>query len=94
MISFDWDENKNIINRKKHGISFEEAVSVFFDDRAILFDDPQHSEKEERFLLLGMSKSANICIVCHCYRESDTVIRIISARKATHREMKRYVKGI
>lgn len=68
MLLFDWDENKNEINRRKHGIDFEEASTVFFDDQAILFDDPEHSEYEDRFLLLGMSESANVCIVCHCYR--------------------------
>lgn len=94
MINFEWDENKNQINQKKHGISFAEASTVFFDEAAILFDDPKHSEKEERFLLLGMSDQANICIVCHCYRESDTVIRLISARKATKKEVDRYAKGI
>ena len=91
---FDWDENKNRINLEKHGITFEEASTVFFDDRAILFDDPEHSIDEERFLLLGMSETAKVCIVCHCYRESDTVIRIISARQATRKEEERYVRGI
>ncbi len=94
MYIFDWDENKNQINQKKHGIDFDEASSVFYDERAILFDDPEHSEWEERFILLGMSNITNICVVCHCYRESDTVIRIISARKATKKEAERYVKGI
>ncbi len=94
MIRFDWDEHKNILNQRKHGISFDEAKSVFEDETAILFDDPVHSKREERFLLLGMSKEANVCIVCHCYRESDTVIRIISARKATKKEKERYVRGI
>lgn len=93
-MKFEWDENKNKINQRKHGINFDEASSVFFDEQAILFDDPEHSDYEDRFLLLGMSETANICIVCHCYRESDTVIRIISARKATRREVDRYVKGI
>lgn len=94
MYVFDWDENKNQTNWRKHGIDFDEASSVFFDERAILFDDPEHSQQEERFILLGMSQTTNICIVCHCYRESDTVIRIISARKATKKEVDRYVKGI
>ena len=94
MYSFDWDENKNRINLEKHGITFEEASTVFFDDRAILFDDPEHSIDEDRFLLLGMSETAKVCIVCHCYRESDTVIRIISARQATRKEERRYVRGI
>ena len=94
MYLFDWDENKNKINIDKHGISFDEASSVFLDERALLFDDPEHSEEEERFLLLGISEEANLCIVCHCYRESDTVIRIISARQATRKEEQRYVRGI
>ena len=94
MYVFDWDERKNLINQDKHGINFAEASSVFYDERAILFDDPEHSEDEERFILLGMNQNANICIVCHCYRESDTVIRIISARKATRKELERYVRGI
>ena len=94
MYYFDWDENKNRINLEKHGITVEEASTVFFDDRAILFDDPEHSIDEDRFLLLGMSETAKICIVCHCYRESDTVIRIISARQATRKEEQRYVRGI
>lgn len=94
MFYFDWDENKNRINLEKHGITFEEASTVFFDNRAILFDDPEHSIDEDRFLLLGMSETAKVCIVCHCYRESDTVIRIISARQATRKEEERYVRGI
>ena len=94
MYVFDWDENKNQTNWRKHGIDFDEDSSVFFDERAILFDDPEHSQQEERFILLGMSQTTNICIVCHCYRESDTVIRIISARKATKKEVDRYAKGI
>ncbi|MGP1433924.1 MAG: BrnT family toxin [Catonella sp.] len=94
MYIFDWNENKNQINIKKHGIGFDEASSVFYDERAILFDDPIHSEYEDRFLLLGVSNNANICLVCHCYRESDTVIRIISARRATKKEVDRYARGI
>ena len=94
VLTFEWDENKNRINQKKHGISFDEASSVFYDDLAILFDDPEHSQEEERFILLGMSEAANVCIVCHCYRASETVIRIISARKATKKEEERYVRGI
>ena len=94
MYSFEWDDNKNRINQEKHGISFEIACTVFYDEQALLFDDPEHSEEEERFLLLGMSKSTDLCVVCHCYRASDTVIRIISARKATKKEGERYVRGI
>lgn len=90
MIRFEWDENKNDINKSKHRISFEEAQTVFYDDRALVIDDPEHSLKEEHFIILGMSARANLLIVCHCYRASDTVIRIISARKATKTESKYY----
>ncbi|MBQ9707738.1 MAG: BrnT family toxin [Firmicutes bacterium] len=94
MIHFEWDSEKATRNEEKHGISFHEACSVFFDENAILFDDPAHSDEEERFLLLGMSSALHVCIVCHCYRESETAIRIISARRATRKEEERYVKGI
>ena len=94
MLLFEWDENKNQINISKQGISFSEASTVFYDERAILFDDPDHSEDEERFLILGMSEAANLCIVCHCYRENESKIRLISARKATKKEGERYEKGI
>lgn len=90
VIKFEWDENKNIINKKKHKISFEEAKSVFYDEEALLINDPEHSQDEERFIILGMSLKANLLVVCHCYRESETVIRIISARKATKNETNQY----
>lgn len=89
-ISFEWDETKNRANIKKHGISFEEASSVFYDENAILFDDPDHSAEEDRFLILGISEKMHICIVSHCYRDKDKIIRIISARKATKREVDTY----
>ena len=89
-IRFEWDENKNTINRQKHKISFEEAKTVFYDENALLIDDPDHSETEDRFILLGLSREAKLLVVCHCYRQSDTVIRIISARKATQTETKYY----
>lgn len=89
-IRFEWDENKNIANRKKHNISFEEAQTAFYDDNALLIDDPDHSEEEERFILLGFSHKANLLVVCHCYRQSESVIRIISARRATKNEEKAY----
>jgi len=89
-IKFEWDENKNVINLKKHKISFDEAKTVFYDEEARIIDDPEHSEEEERFILLGLSEKANLLVVCHCYRVSDTVIRIISARKATKTETKQY----
>ena len=91
-IIFEWDENKNTINKKKHGISFEEAKEVFGDNNAILFDDPDHSVGEERFMIIGIIRSQKICIVSHCYRDND-VIRIISAREATKNEKKVYFKG-
>ncbi|MDE5584684.1 MAG: BrnT family toxin [Ruminococcus sp.] len=90
---FEWDENKNKINKQKHGLSFEEAKEVFSDDNAVLFDDPDHSIGEERFLIIGMTLSQNICLVSHCYRDNDNVIRIISARKATKNEKRTYLKG-
>lgn len=89
-INFEWNEKENQINQRKHGINFEEAKTVFFDDNAILFDDPEHSMEEERFLILGISKNENLCIVSHCYRLGDNIIRIISARKATKNETKIY----
>lgn len=90
MLLFEWDENKNDINKVKHNISFEEAKTVFYDDNALIIDDPDHSEQEERFIILGTSYKANLLVVCHCYRQSETVIRIISARKATKLETKKY----
>lgn len=89
-MKFEWDDKKAQSNIEKHGITFEEAVSVFYDEEALLRDDPEHSDEEDRFVLLGMSTMANILIVCHCYRESDEIIRIISARKATKMETKQY----
>ena len=91
-IKFEWDENKNQINQRKHGVSFDEAKSVFYDHNALVIDDPEHSEEEDRFIILGLSSKANLLIVCHCYRASDTVIRIISARKATKTESSFYGK--
>ena len=90
---FEWDPNKNEINKKKHGISFEEARTVFYDEYAILFDDPDHSEEEDRFLILGFSQKENLCIVSHCYRGADEIIRIISARKATKIETNFYTSN-
>ncbi|MCX4379045.1 MAG: BrnT family toxin [Lachnospiraceae bacterium] len=89
-IKFTWDENKNQINKDKHKLSFEEAKTVFYDMEAIVFDDPEHSQEEERFLILGFSEKARLCIVSHCYRENDEVIRIISARRATKNEENYY----
>ena len=90
---FVWDNIKNSINKKKHGLSFEDAKDVFYDENAILFDDPDHSIDEERFLIIGMIKSSKICIISHCYRE-ENIIRLISAREATKKEKKIYQKGL
>ena len=89
-MTFEWDENKNKINITKHGIDFSEASSTFYDDEAILFDDPDHSGEEDRFIILGLSQKENLCIVSHCYRGTDEIIRIISARKATKTETNYY----
>ena len=89
-MKFEWDEEKNEINKFKHKISFEEVESVFEDDYAILFDDPDHSQQEDRFLIIGMSEIKGICLVSHCYRGEDEIIRIISARKATKTEKRFY----
>ena len=94
ILRFDWDPNKNKANIKKHGISFEMAQTVFYYDFAILFDDPEHSDAEDRFLIIGESASEQICIVSHCYRDSENVIRIISARKATKAEQRVYHEDI
>ncbi len=92
-IAFIWDEKKNQSNIKKHeGVSFEEAVTVFYDDNAIVFDDPDHSADEYRFLIIGVSMMDRLCIVSHCYREGDGVIRIISARPAVKKEKDYYTE--
>ena len=78
---------------EKHGVSFAEASTVFEDVNALVISDPEHSEDEERFVILGFSLQANLLVVCHCYRASESVIRIISARKATKNETKQYNEG-
>ena len=87
---FKWDRNKNLSNIEKHGISFKEAALAFFDPNAATLDDEAHSQNEERFLLIGFSEKYRLLTVCHCYREDDAVIRIISARKATKSETQLY----
>lgn len=87
---FEWDERKNLANRRKHGVPFEEAQTAFFDEDAELYFDPDHSEKEDRFLLLGASFSLRVLVVSHCYRRNDRVVRIISARKADKHEQGDY----
>jgi uncharacterized DUF497 family protein len=90
-IRFEWNESKNTSNKRKHGVSFEEASTVFSDDYALLLNDPDHSTEEDRFILLGLSSSINILIVCHCYRSKEEIIRIISARKANQSERNQYI---
>lgn len=90
MIELDWDPQKARANFKKHGISFEEAKSVFFDEYARQFFDEEHSASEERFIMLGLSYELRVLVVCHCERSGGDVIRIISARKATANERKHY----
>ena len=85
-LRFEWDPRKAAANFRKHGVSFEDAESVFADERARLIDDPDHSVDEELFLLLGLSSSLRLLVVAHCYREAGGIIRIISARKATREE--------
>ena len=88
--TFVWDERKERSNRRRHGVSFAEAQTAFWDEHALVYWDPDHSEDEDRFILLGMSYALRVLVVCHCYREDDRVIRIISARKATRRERASY----
>ena len=85
-----WDEKKNRENIRKHHVSFEEAQTVFYDPNGKLIDDPDHSDEEDRYIILGLSKILHLLVVCHCYREDDETIRIISARKATTTETKYY----
>jgi uncharacterized protein len=89
-LRFEWDLRKAAANLERHGVSFEDAQSVFTDERARLIDDPDHSEDEDRFLLLGLSSSLRLLVVAHCYRAEGNVIRIISARKATRQEQAYY----
>lgn len=91
-LKFDWDSNKNVLNQKKHGVSFEEAKTVFADELGRLIPDPDHSDGEERFILMGVSACSRLLVVCHCERDEDT-IRIISARKADKFEKRQYEGG-
>ena len=93
-VNFLWDPKKAKINRTKHKITFEEATTVFYDPRAILLDDPDHSENEDRFLIIGISWSLKTLVVSHCYKETQEDIRIISARKATRKEKNTYERGL
>ena len=89
-LRFVWDPRKAKDNSRKHGVTFEEAQTVFLDDNALLIGDPEHSEDEDRFVLLGLSTRLRVLVVCHCHRESDSEIRLISARKADRDEQREY----
>ena len=89
---FEWDPCKDRSSRRKHGISFLEASSVFYDDNAILFDDPDHSEREDRYLLIGSFSQGRLLVISRCYRRNDSIIRLISARKAKKTEENDYYK--
>jgi uncharacterized DUF497 family protein len=91
-LAFEWDDGKNTLNKRKHRISFEEALTIFADENALLLPDHEHSTEEDRSFLMGFSASLRILVVCHCYRRSEDVIRIISARKATKSERADYTK--
>ena len=91
IIHFTWDDRKSRSNQKKHGVSFEEAQTVFHDANARLIYDTDHSSQEERFILLGVSAKLRVLVVCHCYRGDDGLIRIVSARKATKKEQQQYL---
>ena len=93
-LEFEWDHRKDSANRKKHGVSFSEASTVFADEWALLIEDPDHSAEDERFVLLGLSSTLRALVVCHCYRERNELIRIISARRATRPERDLYNKRL
>ena len=91
-LEFTWDDRKARENLRKHGVSFHEASTVFTDERALFMADPEHSTDEDRFILLGLSAELRTLVVCHCYRESADEIRIISARKASRSERRKYAE--
>jgi uncharacterized DUF497 family protein len=94
LMQFEWDEQKNRANIKKHGVSFEEAQTVFFDPLAKVAEDPEHSMHEDRFIAVGQSSLHRVLLVVHCFRDSDATIRIVSARKLTKSEKKQYEEGL
>jgi len=89
-VRFEWDARKSRANKAKHGVSFEEARTAFLDEHARVIPDPEHSDDEERFVLLGLSIELRVLVVCHCYRQSDQVVRIFSARRADASERRQY----
>jgi len=90
VLKFEWDDRKDAENWRKHGISFEEAETVFYDEQALLITDPDHSTEEDRFILLGLSSALRTLVVCHCYRQDGEVIRLITARRADRQERGEY----
>lgn len=92
-LQFEWDPAKNTINLRKHKVSFEEAATVFLDENALLIEDPDHSLDEDRFILMGLSSSLRILLVCHCYKPKVGLIRLISARKADRQECQDYTRS-
>jgi uncharacterized protein len=93
-LRFEWDARKDRANQAKHGVSFEEAKTAFLDEGARVIADPEHSEDEDRFILLGLSINLRVLVVCHCYLESENVIRIISARRANRSEQREYARWL
>ena len=94
MVQFDWDERKNKLNRKKHGIWFEEAVHIFEDPQVRFFLDQEHLNEEDRFVAIGQGSESSLLVVVHCYRDTDNIVRIISARRASRKERLFYEEGI
>jgi uncharacterized DUF497 family protein len=92
-MKFEWDEKKNKSNIKKHSVSFDEAKTVFYSDQAIVFDDPEHSSEEDRFIIVGFSSIGKLLLSCFCEKCEGDIIRIISARKLTKNEAKNFSKG-
>jgi uncharacterized DUF497 family protein len=92
-LRFEWDARKSRSNQRKHGVSFDDAMTVFYDEQALLIADPGHSSQEDRFVLLGLSAALRVLVVCHCYRETGGTIRIISARKANRSERSDYERA-
>jgi hypothetical protein len=93
-VRFEWDARKSRANKKKHGVSFEEARTAFLDEHARVIPDPDNSDDEDRFVLLGLSVQLRVLVVCHCYRERDQVVRIISARRADPSERRQYAEHL
>jgi len=90
---FEWDRDKHLSNIRKHGITFKVAAKAFFDPNAVTVDDDEHSQEEDRFILIGMNEHDKMITVCHCYRDDGNVVRIISARPPNQYEKQVYDEG-